>query len=61
MKMLNILNKVDLNKESSSKNDLDCLICYDTHPISEIVSLECDDKFGRECMGEYLKSKIMEN
>jgi hypothetical protein len=49
------------NEEEDLYKPIDCLICYDVHPIEDIVSLECDHMFGRECMAEFLKSKILDN
>lgn len=36
-----------------------CDICMDEHPAEEIYIIdECDHRFCRECMGEYVKLKI---
>ncbi len=54
-------NHSNSDEDQAGPKQIDCLICYDVHPIEDIVSLECDHMFGRECMAEFLKSKIIDN
>jgi hypothetical protein len=46
------------NDEGARRANFTCDICYDLYHVDEAITLDCDHRFCKNCIGEYLKEKI---
>jgi ariadne-1 len=46
------------NDEVARRANFTCDICYDLYHVDEAITLDCDHRFCKNCLGEYLKEKI---
>ncbi|CAE6454608.1 unnamed protein product [Rhizoctonia solani] len=54
-----LLTELAAEEPENSNNVFDCGICFETFHMGALASMEgCDHKYCRECMREYIKSKL---